>query len=189
MSAEEPRHSSNPPTRHVRLERTAERAMSDPTSNSARQVPPASATRSSASRPESPEPDVDLICLGCGKTPTKVAFSTSEKVLIHDANAAHARHDGIRAMCGGQVVPADAQWYAALAPGAIAQCTLRAPNRTLHRVRLGRPVTPETGSWTGTALCTLRPKGLWFPAAPESLQEGRACRDCEREYGLLGARA
>jgi hypothetical protein len=73
-------------------------------------------------------------------------------------------------------------------PGALAYCTLRERGRTVHRVRLGRPVDEHERAWTGTALCTVRPSGLWFPASPSIVRASTPCPGCEHEYTRQGAR-
>jgi len=130
-------------------------------------------------------PTDGLICLECGRVPDQIQLNRCENRLEHAALVTRGPR-GVTTICGGQVVPLDAPWYATFAPGSIARCTLRAPTRTLHRVRLGRPVRLESGSWTGTPLCGLRAKGLWFPI--HDAPGASACPACEDEFKRVNTR-
>ena len=132
-------------------------------------------------------PTAQLICVRCDHTPEFVLLSRDENRLIHAAFVS-VTTSGSEVICGGHVVPVEAAWSASFAPGSIARCTLRAPSKVLHRVRLGRPVRLETGSWTGTPLCALKARGLWFPAHGSATHDAPACAACEQEFARVNTR-
>lgn len=136
---------------------------------------------------ENIEPRSGLICLECGRTPDHILLNKSENRLEHAARVTRGPQ-GVIAVCGGQIVPLDTPWYATLLPGSISLCTLRTPSRTMHRVRLGRAVNLATGSWTGTPLCSIRPRSLWFPIPKTHPLDTSACNECEREFTRINTR-
>jgi hypothetical protein len=128
-----------------------------------------------------PDPEEDQVCYRCGRKPTERVFSQEERRTIHTRINGHSEATGLRIICGGEVGPKDQSWRRELAPGRVVRCYSTGADFYAHRVRLGRPVSKRTRSWSGTALCGATPygSGLWIPIAPDGIIT-RDCEACER---------
>jgi hypothetical protein len=124
----------------------------------------------------------ELICIGCGRSPTSetIRWSTTQNRAVHVA-AGTPHPSGLPRMCGGIIVRREETWEGCLQPGMVVRCLPSKIGRESHFVRLGRTHGTRNNSWTGTSLCEVSPSiGYWVPLAEERASQFRTCPVCEK---------